>query len=154
MSSIVFGMQHLSNHLPFSQKRITMINTKAAALAANDKKIIVMFGDKANLMTVHCMKACYLIYAMIQVVITTNIALQIFSPVYLTHGVGASIGAHMTYNLNALLLNVSVPGRLIRCLLLKVWSVAKNTRTANTSTMRDNGKNDDKGEGIKKHTNN
>ena len=60
--------------------------------------------------------------AITQMILTTNLALQVFSPLYVERGIGASIGAHMTWNFNVFFLG---PNLIIRFLDSKTRSVRK-----------------------------
>ena len=61
----------------------------------------------------YVLSSVHLFKAIFQVVVATNIVLEVFGPVYLECGLGASISAHMIYNLSVIHLETSITVRLL-----------------------------------------
>ena len=113
VNSIVFGLIHLGNHLPLNTEMISN-NAKVAMDTPSLKDAIEHFPfllENGGFKLIGTNGA--LVFAICQTIITTNIARKIFCPIFLERGLGASIGAHMMYNLNAILVWYTVPLRLV-----------------------------------------
>jgi hypothetical protein len=106
---------HFSNHLPLNQDLISIAAKQF--MDENCSTLPAKFFE--NWGVEYVFSSVFLIQAIFQVVITTNISLQAFSPVYLERGLGASIGAHMMYNLNCIQNKISIPIRLLVRLYMK-----------------------------------
>jgi len=119
VSSICFGLIHLSNHLPLNPETIH----SAATIAA---------GKNENYSFEFCtaLTSSYLLLrgAIFQMVYTTYIALTIFGPLYCKRGIGASIGAHIMFNINGIVLSKSIFYRLLIRLFLKILSSTFGTK--------------------------
>ena len=112
VNSIVFGLIHLGNHLPLNTEMIS--NNAKVAMDTIGKDAIEYFPflfENGGFRLIITNGA--LVLAICQTIITTNIARKIFCPIFLERGLGASIGAHMMYNLNAILVWYTVPLRLV-----------------------------------------
>ena len=126
VSSICFGLSHFSNHLPLNPETVRSSATTVFELTNEKygKEPIVAFD-----WFIAQASTSLLFRAILEVVITTNIALQIYGPLYCKRGIGASIGAHIMFNVNGVFLSTSIGWRLLIRFFRKIWLSTIGTKS-------------------------
>jgi membrane protease YdiL (CAAX protease family) len=142
VSSICFGLSHLSNHLPLNQDLIS--EAARILMTVHGSTLPAKFFE--NWGAEYAISSACLIHAIFQVVITTSIALEVFSPVFLERGLGASIGAHMMYNLNAMHNQTSITVRLLVRLCRKIILIFSKNKANADGIGTDSSSNNDANE--------